>query len=136
VNRSVAEWMIYRFAVSHLAGTSAVLTFAASYLTSRMSHLTVASGSTPLPWENRIRRALESPWFWAAPGVLMLAGGLLVLPSFLQLVHTGATYEHSSRFLAMTYLYAVACILVVTRAIDYVLGLIERRLTWLKRAHV
>jgi hypothetical protein len=32
----------------------------------------------------------------------------------------------------MTYLYAVACVLVVTRAIDYVLGLIERRLTWLK----
>lgn len=136
VNRAVAEWMIYRFTVSHLAGTSAFLVFAASYLTSRMSHLTVTSGSTPLPWENRLRRALESPWFWTAPGALMLAGGLLVLPSFLELVHTGSTYEHWSRFLAMTFLYAVAFILVVTRAIDYVLGLIERRLTWTKQSHV
>jgi len=64
----------------------------------------------------------------------MLSGGLLVLPSFLQLVHTGATYEHWSRFLAMTFLYAVAVILVVTRVIDYVLGLIERRLVWRRQS--
>ena len=136
VNRAVAEWMIYRFVVSHLAGASAFLLFAASYLTSRLAHLTVAPGSTPSAWENGIRRVLDNPWFWAAPATLMLAGGLLVLPSFLQLVRTGATYEHWSRFIAMTWLYAVALILVVTRAIDYVLGLIERRLAWLKGGHV
>jgi glycosyltransferase involved in cell wall biosynthesis len=134
-NRAVAEWMIYRFVVSHLAGTSAVLLFAASYLTSRMARLTVAAAAA-WPWEERIRVLLKSSWFWTAPVVLMLAGGGLVLPSFFELVRTGATYEHWSRFIAMTFLYAVALILVVTRAIDYVLELIERRLAWLKSAHV
>jgi len=130
-NRSVAEWMIYRFVVSHLAGATGLLMFAASYLTSRMTHLTVAAGSVPSPWEHRIRGAFASPWFWTAPAGLMIAGGLLVLPSFVELVRTGATYEHWSRFIAMTFLYAAAFILVVTRAIDYVLGLIERRQAFL-----
>jgi len=135
-NRAVAEWMIYRFVVSHLTGASACLLLAASYLTSRMTRLTVAAGGRPSAWERAARRALVSPWFWAAPAVLVVAGGLLVLPSFLELVRTGATYEHWSRFIAMTFLYATAVILVVTRAIDYVLDLIERRLGWLKGRHV
>jgi len=66
----------------------------------------------------------------------MIAGGWLVLPSLLELVRTGATYEHWSRFIAMTFLYAVAVILIVTRAIDYVLGLIEERLAYLKSQDV
>ncbi|HEY3118906.1 MAG TPA: glycosyltransferase family 2 protein, partial [Chloroflexota bacterium] len=41
-NQSVAEWMIYRFVVSHLAGTSACLLLAASYLTGRMVAITVS----------------------------------------------------------------------------------------------
>src|SRR5687768_9745646 len=35
-HRSVQEWMIYRFVVSHLAGTLGCLLFSASYLTKKM----------------------------------------------------------------------------------------------------
>ncbi len=135
-HRAVAEWMIYRFVVSHLAGTSAALLFAASYLTSRMARLTVAEDDGRVRICDRIRVHVSSSGFWALPAVLFLAGGMLVLPSLLELVRTGATYEHWSRFIAMTFLYAVAVILIVTRVMDYVLDLIGRRLSWLRSGHV
>jgi len=130
-HRSVTEWMIYRFVVSHLAGASACLLFSASYLTRKTVLLA-------LPDEARERSALdsaeaffESRWFWAAPALLMLAGAALVAPSFLELVRTGATYEHWSRFIVMSFLFSVALILLVTRAMDYVLGLIADRVAYL-----
>ena len=126
-NHAVAEWMIYRFVVSHLAGASAGLLLSASYLTSRMVRITL-SGSRRRP----VEKLFSSPWFWCAPLLLVVAGGLLVLPSFLELVRTGATYEHWSRFIAMTFLFAVALILAVTRAMDYVLTLIEQQLCYLR----
>ena len=52
--------------------------------------------------------------------------------SFVQLVTTGATYEHWSRFIVMSFLVSAALILSVTRLLDYTLGLIETRLEYLK----
>ena len=62
----------------------------------------------------------------------MVAGGLLVLPSFFQLVRTGATYEHWSRFIAMSFLFSVAIILVTTRICDHILNLLGDRLDFLR----
>jgi hypothetical protein len=66
---------------------------------------------------------------WYAPPVLLIGGGLLVLPSFLELVRTGATYEHWSRFIAMSFFWSVAFIVVVTSVVDYFLGLLGAELT-------
>jgi hypothetical protein len=57
-------------------------------------------------------------------------GGLLVAPSFLELVRTGGTYEHWSRFVAMSFFVEIAFILIVTRTINYSLDLIERQLAY------
>ncbi|MBI3697295.1 MAG: hypothetical protein HY238_20970, partial [Acidobacteria bacterium] len=130
-HHAVLEWMIYRFVVSHLAGTSACLLFAASYLTGRMVEITVSDKKGYAIQRNTVGKFFSSGWFWAAPPLLMLGGGLLVLPSFLELVRTGATYEHWSRFIAMTFLFGVSVILIVTRAMDYVLDLIADRLAYL-----
>jgi hypothetical protein len=62
----------------------------------------------------------------------MISGGLLVLPSLVQLARTGATYEHWSRFIAMSFLFSVAIILLTTRACDYILDLLEDRLEFLR----
>ena len=127
--RSVQEWMIYRFVVSHLAGTLAALLLCASYLTGRMVAIAL----------NRRRRNLLD-WFfaswlvWAVPPILLIVGGLLVLPSFLELVRTGATYEHWSRFIAMSFCWVVASIVAVTGVIDYVLGLLGTQLAYNTRA--
>jgi len=127
-HRAVQEWMIYRFIVSHLAGTLATLLLSASYLTGRI----VAIVHTRDGSKRRQAKVLE--WFfssrlsWYVPAILLIGGGLLVLPSFLELVRTGATYEHWSRFIAMSFSWSVAFIIVVTRMIDYVLDLLDAQL--------
>lgn len=128
---AVQEWMIYRFVVSHLAGTLAFLLFCASYLTQKMVRIT-------LPEETATQRASLLEWFfssrlaWVISPVLLVAGGLLVLPSFLELVRTGATYEHWSRFIAMSFCWSVAFILLVTWTMDYTLSLVTAQLAFAK----
>ena len=54
-------------------------------------------------------------------------GGALVLGSLLELLATGATYEHWSRFIAMTFCLSLVTVLLITRGMDYVLGLVRER---------
>jgi hypothetical protein len=63
-----------------------------------------------------------------------VGGGLLVLPSFLELVRTGSTYEHWSRFIAMSFCWVLASIIAVTAVIDYVLGLLSAQLAYNRRS--
>ena len=129
-HREVLEWMIYRFVVSNLAGSCGCMFLATSYLVEKIVRVTLA----PRPAEQRrgpVAKFLSSRLFWLAPLALMTAGGLLVLPSFRELVATGATYEHWSRFIVMSFLFEVAIILVVTRIADLSLGLLAERLAYL-----
>jgi glycosyltransferase involved in cell wall biosynthesis len=135
-NRSVTEWMIYRFVVSHLVGTSACLLFSASYITNRMVKISLSRRSAAASLTDRIKPFVASGWFWSLPLLLVGAGVALVVPSFLELVHTGATYGHWSRFIAMSFLCSTALILIVMRAIDYVLDLISERLQYLETGSV
>ena len=57
-------------------------------------------------------------------------GGALVLASFLELVRTGETYEHWSRFVAMSFFWSVGSIFAVTLVIDYVLDLLAAQLAY------
>ena len=128
-NRRVLEWMIYRFLVSHLLGTAAVLCVCASYLCKRIAEIALSEeiGSRQISrWEKFFRGG----WFWAANAALAATGGSLVLGSALQLLKTGSTYEHWSRFIVMTFCLSTVVILMVTRAIDYVLGLVRQRVEY------
>jgi hypothetical protein len=129
-NHSVAEWMIYRFIVSHLAGIAACLLFSASYVTARIIGMTLGSAQTG-PVTTAVKSFLHAKSFWLVPLLLVIAGGWLVVPSFMQLVETGATYEHWSRFIAMSMCLSAALVLVTTRACDYILDLLEDRLVYL-----
>ena len=75
---------------------------------------------------------MHSRGFWIVPAALFVFGGLLVIPSFLELVRTGATYEHWSRFIAMSVFFSFAFILLVTRAVDYAISLLAERDTYLR----
>jgi glycosyltransferase involved in cell wall biosynthesis len=130
--RSVAEWMIYRFVVSSLLGTSACLLFCASHVSRRMVNLVLFNRCRAVP-QDVLGRFLISRVFWVVTGFLFLLGGLLVLPSFKELVLTGATYEHWSRFIVMSFLYSIAIILIGTKIIDYSLNLLADRLDYLNR---
>jgi hypothetical protein len=122
-HRAVQEWMIYRFVVSHLAGSLAALLLCASYLTGRVVAIALNQEAKGL-----LHWGFSTRWVWVAPPVLLLGGGLLVLPSFLELVRTGATYEHWSRFIAMSFCWVLAAIIAVTAIIDYVLALLDTQL--------
>jgi glycosyltransferase involved in cell wall biosynthesis len=132
-NHSVAEWMIYRFVVSDLAGIASCLFLCASYLTGRMSRIALEEGADHgvSRWSVRL---FEAPLFWVAPPVLAVAGLLLVRSSLVERFTTGGTHEHWSRYLVMLFCFAVAITLSVTRLIGYVLDLIESRLRYLKAA--
>lgn len=122
----VLEWMIYRFLVSHLLAIGAVLCVCASYLSKRMIEIALAEevGSRKASaWENFFRGG----WFWAVNTALAAAGGSLVLGSFLELLETGSTYEHWSRFIVMTSCFSAMAVLLVTRSLDYVLDLVRER---------
>lgn len=126
-HRSLEEWMIYRFVVGNLLGVVGVLLLCAGHLAGTTVDVFLLGGRRPGPWRSVAAGLLGGLTFWCIEGVLLLAGGLLVLPSFQQLVRTGATYTHWSRFIAMSFLYETAAILAVTKiAISFVGQAAER----------
>lgn len=119
----VQEWMIYRFLVSHVLGTIAALLLCASYLTAKIVKIARPAGEAR-------SRLLTSRLFWLIPGVCFALGGALVLASFLELLRTGETYEHWSRFVAMSFFWSIGSIFAVTRIMDYVLDLLAAQLAY------
>jgi len=130
-NHRVEEWMIYRFLVSALAGTTAFLCCSASYLTGRITQIALAE-EVAGHGHSLLSRFFTSRGFWLVPGGLTLIGGALVVGSLLQLLQTGATYEHWSRFVVMSFCFSAAFILAVTRAMDFVLSLVGTRTQYWK----
>ena len=128
----VLEWMIYRFIVSHLLGISGCLFLCAGYLCTRLVKISL---SVPPP-RRSLYRLLDgffaSSLFWMVPTAFAVGGGILVLPSFLELVATGSTYEHWSRFIAMSFFLSVSIVLGVTKAIGFVIDLMGEKLEFLR----
>jgi glycosyltransferase involved in cell wall biosynthesis len=131
-HRAVLEWMIYRFIVSNLLGTSGCLLVCASYLSREIVNLTLSRRPSGDSNKNFIGKMFSGRLFLLVPLLLLLAGGALVVPSFLQLVRTGATFEHWSRFIVMSLFYEVAVILLVTWTVNYAVGLIAKQLDYLR----
>ena len=128
-HRAVLEWMIYRFLVSHLLGTAACLAFCASFILSQMTEIALAD-EIGKHKPSAMQRFFHSGWFWVVNAGLTTVGGSLVLASLLQLLETGSTYEHWSRFIAMTFCLTIVTILLITRCTEYVLGLVRERVQY------
>jgi hypothetical protein len=128
--RTVAEWMIYRFLVSTLAGQVAVLLWGASVVSARIGviamHEEVRESRAPLSgW-------LRSPWFLWTAACLVCAGVVMVWPSIVQLSRTGHTSVHWSRFVVAMGFFGVAVLMSVIRGLDQVLDLVEARVLHLR----
>jgi glycosyltransferase involved in cell wall biosynthesis len=127
-HRRVQEWMIYRFLVSQVLGTIAALLLCASYLTAKIVKIARPAGERSR--DDIWSRLLTNRLFWLVPAACFLAGGVLVLASFLELLRTGETYEHWSRFVAMSFFWSIGSIFAVTRVMDYVLDLLSAQLAY------
>ncbi len=130
--RAFQEWMIYRFVVSHLAGTSGVLLICLGYLSNKAVNIVLSKEPPDTVVQRALRGFFGGPLVWLVSAALVLAGGYLVFPSFLELVSTGGTYEHWSRFIAMSFMMSSAVQLVFTRLFDFVLGLLSDRVDYLE----
>jgi glycosyltransferase involved in cell wall biosynthesis len=131
-HRRVLEWMIYRFVVADLTTTSGVLLLCASYLARRVVHIVLNLPEQPFLFHHAIGRFLRSPWIWVVIAFCLGGAVTLVAPSFVELVRTGATYEHWSRFIAASVLVSVSVILVVTRVLEYTIDLLDARMMFLR----
>ncbi|MFH1130312.1 MAG: glycosyltransferase family 2 protein [Pseudomonadota bacterium] len=131
-HRSLKEWMIYRFVVSHLLGMASCLLFCTSYISRRIVKITLSASQNPKAPETLLETFFGSRLFWYVPLALSLAGGILVWPSFVDLVRTGHVYEHWSRFIAMSFFLSVAFILSISKLVAYALDLIDQRMRYLR----
>jgi glycosyltransferase involved in cell wall biosynthesis len=127
----VAEWMIYRFVVSNLLGTSACLLFCTGYFCGKIVDMILFPQSDKVSG-GLVGALIASSFFWVVPLSLFFVGGIFVLPSLKELITHGATYEHWSRFIAMAFLYATAIVLTGARMIDYFLNMVMRRLKYIE----
>ena len=121
------EWMIYRFVVGNLAGVVGASLLCAGYIAGTTVDALLFEGRTRSRTRVWATKALRGPIFWVTEIALLLAGGLLVLPSALELVRTGATLTHWSRFIAMSMLYEIAALLAVTKVAASFLALASER---------
>jgi hypothetical protein len=130
-NRSLLEWMIYRFVVSNLLGTTGVLLLCSSYLSRRIVGMTLRQSRESL-FFRLARGFFTSALFWITVFALLAVGAGLVAPAFIELLGTRHIFEHWSRFVAMSFFVQVAAILMVTRIFDYILELIASQLEFLQ----
>jgi glycosyltransferase involved in cell wall biosynthesis len=132
-HRAVAEWMIYRFVVSHMMATAGALLMSIGFLSTRMVGIAL-SGEAFERREAGHRRLLYGLPFWGSIAVLSGVAALLVARGFVQLATTGNVYEHWSRFIVMSGCLQLVIMLVVTRIADHVLTLVGDRLAYLQLA--
>ena len=125
------EWMIYRFVVSGLLGLSAALLFCAGHLAQRIVEITLVIDPEGRSPGGPLGRILLTRWFWVVPAALVVLGGALVVSALVDLIQTGHTDEHWSRFLVMSFLYSLAAALVATRLVDAFLDRVSDRLRYL-----
>ena len=123
--------MIYRFIVSDLLTTSGFLLICSSYLSGRITQLVLRLPSASVL--QRFSQQFVRGWgLWLVAIALVVFGACLVAPAFVDLVLSGATYEHWSRFIAMSVCVSIALTLLVTRVADFSIELLEKRLAYLR----
>jgi len=129
--RTVAEWMIYRFVVTQLLGTLSMLFLSAAYLTMRMAGISLGEGAYEIHprWYSRLFRGSV---LWTSVAGLYAVAIALVWQGFVELISSGSIYEHWSRFVVSSFFASVAFVLLVTKAIDFVLELTEAHLLYLR----
>ncbi len=124
--------MIYRFVVADLAITSGTLLLCTSFLARRIVQIVLNLPKQDFVFHRVLGALLRNGWLWVLVVAFLATAAALVAPSFVELVRTGATYEHWSRFIAASVLVSVSIILIVTRVLDYTIDLLEARMAFVR----
>lgn len=131
-NDRLEEWMIYRFLVGRLLSTIAVLICCATYLGQKAANISLSERPAEDKYLGLSGRFFGQRWFWWAPFLLFWIGLAFVREALIAYLKTGEVHEHWSRFMAMTFFFSLAAILLVTKAVDFCLNLLADRLHYLR----
>jgi glycosyltransferase involved in cell wall biosynthesis len=115
-NRSVQEWMIYRFIVAFLFGSIGFLSLSAAAIATRMTDLRLGNPDRTF-WEAGIARLFESP-FSAAGGIALGVGAMVLLwPGVVEYWSTGQLTMHWSRVIVAAFALLLAFQGLITRVL-------------------
>jgi glycosyltransferase involved in cell wall biosynthesis len=115
-NRSVQEWMIYRFIVAFLFGSIGFLSLSAAAIATRMTDLRLGNPDRTF-WEAGIARLFESP-FSAAGGIALGVGAVVLLwPGVIEYWSTGRLTMHWSRVIVAAFALLLAFQGLITRVL-------------------
>jgi glycosyltransferase involved in cell wall biosynthesis len=115
-NRSVQEWMIYRFIVAFLFGSIGFLSLSAAAIATRMTDLRLGNPDRTF-WEAGIARLFESPF--SAAGVIALGVGAVALlwPGVVEYWSTGGLTMHWSRVIVAAFALLLVFQGLITRVL-------------------
>jgi glycosyltransferase involved in cell wall biosynthesis len=126
------DWMIYRLIVSSLLGIIAVLFYSAAYITEKTVALTVSKPVIDREGSSFTSKLFSSRLIWVVPVLGTLLGLLLIGDSLYDRLYIGETYEHWSRYVAMSFFISVSFIVLATKSIAHVLKLISARMDYIQ----
>ena len=126
--RTLQEWMIYRFLVSHFLGTNGILLLCAGIISDRMVLLTMQKNHTGRTAAGFLMSFLRMRRFWFIQAVILLLATVLIYPGIQQYLSSGHIDQHWSRIVVASFLFSLSLILMVTRLVLHVLNLIEMQL--------
>lgn len=125
---NVEEWMIYRVIVGGIFATVGTLFLNGAYLSYKIVSETINHSIK----KNFLYRVFNSALVWIISVAFMVLGVALVFNSVVTRLETGHTYEHWSRYIAMSFLVTNSFALLITKAVDYVFDPIVERLKYLQ----
>lgn len=125
---NVEEWMIYRVIVGGIFATVGTLFLTGAYLSYKIVSETINHSIK----KNLLYRAFNSAVVWIISIAFLVLGIALVFHSVVTRLETGHTYEHWSRYIAMSFLVTNSFALLITKAVDYVFDPIVERLKYLQ----
>lgn len=115
-NRSVQEWMIYRFIVAFLFGSIGFLCLSAAAIATRMTDLRLGSPDRTF-WEAGIARSFESPLLAAGAIALGVSAVALLWPGVVEYLSTGQLTMHWSRVIVAAFALLLAVQGLITRVL-------------------
>ena len=129
------EWMIYRFLVSVLLSSVAVLMVSAGHIARKAADISLSGDPVRARYTNTFGKLVRGSWFWSVPLILILAAVALVWDAWQGYLETGEVYEHWSRFVVMMFFMLLSAILAATKFLDHCLNLLAERLAYLRAIH-
>ena len=94
--------------------------------------MTVSRPSLHSGRQSLLAKIYSSRFIWLAPVLGSILGILLIGDSLYNRFFMGETYEHWSRYVAMSFFISIAFITLATKSIEHVLKLISARLDYMQ----